>query len=540
MILSLSAKDLESLFYGVLENFYGNSLAVRHNPLEKPENRTSNEKPPKSCATSEQPQKDTKYLQLLNNSYYFVWKYRKKVIKYNLKVSNLYKAQIFCNTILLNLQNIRRVEADESNITSASSLTVREGLRFIKQKIRDINMNFLEEVQNSDIDYNDIWTRNYDEDLDEIMNLYRGLDDRQKLKLKERMEYLDSFSVPNLDDDGEIIYKQPKNYQAPQSIEEQEKMLTLRQGFDEWFNYKKNVYKVGDSSLKTYQSGFKYLTLFVGEDKKIDTFTTKDFKIIRRYLLELPANTFKFLAFKDKTIKEVLEINEILENQTLNNKTINNHCMNYKAMFDFFIYEEHIDKNPVQFLKKLDEKKSNRTSFDDSDIVQIFSEIKEQELKDMMKISLYTGMRISEILLLEKSDIQNDVLLIRQGKTDSAKRKIYIHDEIKAIVKFYLDNNETPYLIFDGNVNRIGKTINRRIKEVLKDDAKTFHSFRKRFTKELLKIENRQLEYIQKILGHSIAETSKLTTETYGEEFEVSYKYLKSYIEFIKYDFEGI
>jgi hypothetical protein len=33
----------------------------------------------------------------------------------------------------------------------------------------------------------------------------------------------------------------------------------------------------------------------------------------------------------------------------------------------------------------LDEKKSNRTSFDDSDIVQIFSEIKDQELKDMMK-----------------------------------------------------------------------------------------------------------------------------------------------------------
>jgi hypothetical protein len=31
----------------------------------------------------EQPKKDTKYLQLLNNSYYFVWKYRKKVIKWD-------------------------------------------------------------------------------------------------------------------------------------------------------------------------------------------------------------------------------------------------------------------------------------------------------------------------------------------------------------------------------------------------------------------------------------------------------------------------
>jgi hypothetical protein len=58
-------------------------LAVRHYPLEKPENRTFNEKPSKSFATFEQSKKDTKYLQLLNNSYYFVWKYRKKVIKWD-------------------------------------------------------------------------------------------------------------------------------------------------------------------------------------------------------------------------------------------------------------------------------------------------------------------------------------------------------------------------------------------------------------------------------------------------------------------------
>jgi hypothetical protein len=34
MILSLSAKDLESLFYGVLDQYFSQSLAVRHTPLE--------------------------------------------------------------------------------------------------------------------------------------------------------------------------------------------------------------------------------------------------------------------------------------------------------------------------------------------------------------------------------------------------------------------------------------------------------------------------------------------------------------------------
>lgn len=36
MILSLSAKDLESLFHGVLENYFGRSLSVRHPPLNSP------------------------------------------------------------------------------------------------------------------------------------------------------------------------------------------------------------------------------------------------------------------------------------------------------------------------------------------------------------------------------------------------------------------------------------------------------------------------------------------------------------------------
>ena len=396
-------------------------------------------------------------------------------------------------------------------------------------------MDFLDEIKSQEFD-DDYWEQSIDEDLDEIMALYNNLGERQKLKLKERIEYVDSFSIPSLNDEGNLVYLRPENYQYSKSVEEEEKMPTLKKAYDEWFNYKKNIDKVSNSSLKAYTSAFKYLTLFVGEDKKIDTFTTKDFKIIQRHLVELPANTFKFQMFQNKSVREILEMNEIEQTPTLNNKTINNHCKNYKAMFDYFVYEEYIDKNPVH-LRSLDEKKSDRTSFDDEDIVKLFAEIKEQELKDVMKISLYTGMRISEILLLEKSNIKDDIISIGQGKTDNAPRKIYIHDQIKDIINHYKLTNDGSYLILDGNVNRVGKLINRRIQFILNDERKTFHSFRKRFTKELLTIHDRRLEYIQKILGHSISQTAKMTTETYGGEFEVPYQFLKSYIESINYSF---
>jgi hypothetical protein len=125
----------------------------------------------------------------LSKYYYFIWKYRGKVIKFNLKTADLYKAQLYRNTILLNLQSIRRTETDEFNIVGASSLTIQEALRFIRRKIRDINMDFLDEIKSQEFD-DEYWEQSIDEDLDEIMSLYNSLGERQKLKLKERMEYV--------------------------------------------------------------------------------------------------------------------------------------------------------------------------------------------------------------------------------------------------------------------------------------------------------------------------------------------------------------
>jgi len=449
-----------------------------------------------------------------------------------LKNNNLYQSQIYRNTILLNLKSlIKFVNVDNINITYSYNIIVRDTINKIKNRIKNINMSFLEDIQN---DPENVYVGN-DEELDEILDIYQNLTIKQRLKLQELIDYNNSFNIPTLDQNCEIIYNRDNNFQYSKSVEELEKIPTIREGFEKWLKYKVNIDKVKNSSIKTYKSGFKYLLLFIDEDKKIDTFTTKDFKIIHEYFPQLPKNTFQFKIFKNQPLTEILELNEIEDNETLKNKTINNHFFNYRSMFEYFIYEEIIEKNPVN-VRLLNINDSERIHFENEDLIVLFNTIQEKEFKDLIKISLYTGMRISEILLLKKSDIENDIIKILQGKTKNSIREIYIHNQIKDLIKHYLNNNGTEFLIFDGNVNRVTKTINRRIKKSLNDDRKTFHSCRKSFVNRLLKIENRQIEYIQKIIGHSISKTSKLTTETYGGEYLVPRDILKTYIEFVDYE----
>lgn len=513
---------------------YGGQLEkTSQTPTKTPENRTFDHFNKKTCKTFVIQKNDTKYLEFRQNTYYFVLRYRKTIIKYSLKNDNLYQSQIYRNTILLNLKPLIKLSyVDTINITYSSNLIVRETVNKIKNRVKDINMSFLEDIQ-KDPEYTYIGN---DEELDEILDIYQSLTLKQRLKLQELIDYNNSFNIPSIENQ-EIIYSRDSNFQYAKSVEEKEKVLTIREGFEKWLKYKINIDKVKESSVKTYKSGFKYLLLFIDEDKKIDTFTTKDFKLIHEYFPQLPKNTFQFKLFKDRTLPEILELNEIEDNETLKNKTINNHFFNYRSLFEYFIYEELLEKNPVN-VRLLNINDSERTHFEHNDLVTLFSTIQEKELRDLLVISLYTGMRISEILLLKKTDIENDIIKIVQGKTKNSIREVYIHSKIKDIIKHYLNTNETEFLMFDGNTNKTTKTINRRIKKSLNDDRKTFHSCRKSFVNKLLKIENRQIEYIQKIIGHSISKTSKLTTEIYGGEYLIPRDILKTYIEFINYDFE--
>jgi len=109
------------------------------------------------------------------------------------------------------------------------------------------------------------------------------------------------------------------------------KTITLKEGYSKWLEKKKNIDKVGNSSFKTYQSGYKYLTLVIDENRTVDTIEPYEISDIQNLLTQLPKNTFTYNKFKDKTLEEILDLMEEDEDEfsLLTNDTINNHCANY-------------------------------------------------------------------------------------------------------------------------------------------------------------------------------------------------------------------
>ena len=132
----------------------------------------------------------------------------------------------------------------------------------------------------------------------------------------------------------------------------------------------------------------------------------------------------------------------------------------------------------------------------------------EDELFNTTLLGIYTGMRIEEICRLKTTDIESECMLIREGKTQSAPRKIPIHKSILPLIATMIASTQDGYLIEGLKIYRgkrshsISKRLGTRRKQLGFDRRKyTFHSLRANFVTEL---DNQgvDLSIIQSLIGH--------------------------------------
>ncbi len=94
---------------------------------------------------------------------------------------------------------------------------------------------------------------------------------------------------------------------------------------------------------------------------------------------------------------------------------------------------------------------TTKTVFTDAEVKSVW---KNQNLvgADSILILLYTGLRISEMLMLTRDDINVEQGYIQAGlKTEAGKNRIIpIHSDIKSIIQKYYDNAEKYLFTFNG------------------------------------------------------------------------------------------
>jgi len=161
----------------------------------------------------------------------------------------------------------------------------------------------------------------------------------------------------------------------------------------------------------------------------------------------------------------------------------------------------------------------------ESVILEILHEAKKHNRRNylMLLILWRTGIRISELVKLEKRDFREDIIFIRLGK-GKKDRTVPLDMKLNDIVGFYTDGinpNEKLFHISDRQVRNI---INKYSKP--KGIHAYPHIFRHSYAVHCLK-NGMNLRSLQKILGHKNLNTTEIYLDIVGEDIQDDFRKVK-------------
>ena len=262
--------------------------------------------------------------------------------------------------------------------------------------------------------------------------------------------------------------------------------ITLKEILDRFMENKKG--NVEKSSLKSYRVWYNYLRpLYSKRMKDIRTFELQNFI---NSLSHLSTGSLKLVkSFIRMLFKDAMEMDIISKD-----------------------YSEYI-KLPKY--KKVIERKI----FTEEEIALLWDNIKVLEYADTILILIYTGMRINELLKLEKKNGNLENYTITGGsKTDAGKNRIIpIHPKILPLIIKRMEN-ETDYLIPNKKETNYYEYNNFRQNEFVKIMEQlgmehTIHDTRHTFATMISDVSDNE-NAITGIIGHTNINMTKKYTHT--------------------------
>lgn len=222
------------------------------------------------------------------------------------------------------------------------------------------------------------------------------------------------------------------------------------------------------------------------------------------------------IKYKEVKIKQLKEYIEKSLNTGDSRQTVNARLSAIKKFYNYLIEMEEIEYNPVVntlFLKGRTTKTQPLTEQEKRMILGYFEE-KSNHINLAFKTLFCTGLRVSELVKLEKKDIQiiNDraVLHIRDTKGGNERYVPVFGPEVAEELLCFKDETETE---------KIFKVSKRDLQYHAKkcgDDLGiyfTIHQTRHTFATEKLR-EGMRIDILQKILGHKDISTTMLYART--------------------------
>ncbi|WP_188009096.1 DUF6538 domain-containing protein [Grimontia hollisae] len=162
-----------------------------------------------------------------------------------------------------------------------------------------------------------------------------------------------------------------------------------------------------------YQAAYESLAGLVGESKAIADITRQDMRELRDLLIKMPTNHKKLPETRSMSIAKLFDAlrdDRINGLPTLSIATINQRIESLSAMFRYAVHENYINVNPAETkglsLKKKRADKDNRLPYPPELLSRLMTATLGTAHQWTVRLGLYCGMRMNEIVQLRKEDIQ--------------------------------------------------------------------------------------------------------------------------------------
>ena len=248
---------------------------------------------------------------------------------------------------------------------------------------------------------------------------------------------------------------------------------------------------------------------------------------------------YQLLIFASHLRKPLVAINTMDLRMYLVNRckglkpsSVNGQISILKSFFGWLQGEDYIPKNPAAKLKQTKEPKRVRHALNDEEIELLRQECKTDREKSIFEFLISTGCRLSEIVGINKDEINwHEMSLFVLGKGNK-ERKVYFSTKAKVLLLKYLktrkDSNSALFVASKFPYARLGgRSIQREIKNIAKraefDKSVYPHLFRHSFATHSINA-GMPLPVLQHIMGHETPATTQIYAALNEENVRHEYR----------------
>lgn len=233
--------------------------------------------------------------------------------------------------------------------------------------------------------------------------------------------------------------------------------------------------------------------------------------------------------------------------------TIQNEIRVLSSFFGWLYAEEIIKTNPMFRIDKIKTEKTKKEALTEMEVEKIRMAARDEREKMIVEVLLSTGCRVSELVNILISDIDNDKILVHgKGEKD---RYVYLNARAKLALEMYMKErrDQNPYLLAGGkaakemNKKRLSQNqlmlwwknpdnvvdghlekssieaITRKMAERAGVERANPHKFRRTCATMALR-RGMPVEQVSKMLGHENIETTQIYLDLTEDELEQAHR----------------